>query len=292
MVDVQEFSNIKKLAIISLVSNDILMNKLVLKGGTCLELAYQINSRSSKDIDFSIGNEFSSEELEQIQKELPHIFNANFHPLGYYVFDFKIKNKPVHIQNIKMSGYSLSFKVCKLDAYKQYGNNLQKLRDRALDLGASNKNDFVIDISKYEYVANKAQKEIDGCCVYVYPPVMIICEKLRAICQKMKEYRNNPDDVDLPRARDFWDIYLIQENLQKVDFKLEENRNILKHVFDAKDVDMNLLLKVKEKRHIHEDDFQNVRQTDNFGRKYPKVFDFYFEYVLDLINSLEKFWVV
>ena len=32
---------------------------------------------------------------------------------------------------------------------------------------------------------------------------MIICEKLRAICQKMKEYRNNPEDIDLPRARDF-----------------------------------------------------------------------------------------
>ena len=71
---------------------------------------------------------------------------------------------------------------------------------------------------------------------------MIICEKLRAICQKMKEYRNNPDDVDLPRARDFWDIYLIQENLPRVDFKLQENREILKRVFEAKDVDLNLFL--------------------------------------------------
>lgn len=40
------------------------MNKLVLKGGTCLELAYQLNHRASKDIDFSIEDDFSEEELE------------------------------------------------------------------------------------------------------------------------------------------------------------------------------------------------------------------------------------
>ena len=39
MIDANEFLKIKKLALISLVSDDILMDKLVLKGGTCLELA-------------------------------------------------------------------------------------------------------------------------------------------------------------------------------------------------------------------------------------------------------------
>ena len=149
-----------------------------------------------------------------------------------------------------------------------------------------------MDKRNFEYKQNKEKKKIDGKKIYFYPPIMIICEKLRAICQKMKEYRNNPEDIDLPRARDFWDIYLVQENLQKVDFKLQENREILKHVFDAKDVDMNLLLKLEEKRHIHENDFRNVQLTDTANKKYPTHFDFYFEYVLGLINDLEKFCVV
>lgn len=293
MVDKDEFLKIKKLALISLVSDDILMNKLVLKGGTCLELAYKIHSRSSKDIDFSIENEFSDNEITQIMKNLPEIFNNNFSEFGYYAFDFRIKNKPVHIPvDIKMTGYNLSFKLVSTDVYKQFKDNIYKLRNRALSLGQSDKKDFVIDISKFEYTQNKEEKEIEGHKIYVYPPVMIICEKLRAICQKMKEYRNNPEYVDLPRARDFWDIYLVQENLPRVDFKLNENREILKHVFDAKDVDMNLLLKLEKKRHIHEGDFRNVQLTDAANKPYPNHFDFYFEYVLDLIKDLEKFWVV
>ena len=269
------------------------MDKLVLKGGTCLELAYKIHCRSSKDIDFSIDNEFSDAEIKQIMNDLPEIFNQNFYKIGYYAFDFRIKNKPVHMPiDIKMTGYNLSFKLVSTDVHKLFNNNIDKLRNRALSLGQSDKKDFIIDISKFEYTQNKEEKEIDGHKIYVYPPIMIICEKLRAICQKMKEYRNNPEDIDLPRARDFWDIYLVQENLQKADFKLQENREILKHVFDAKDVDMNLLLKLEEKRHIHENDFRNVQLTDAANKKYPTHFDFYFEYVLGLINDLEKFWVV
>ena len=293
MIAQDEFLKIKKAVLISLVSDDILFNKLVLKGGTCLELAYKIHCRSSKDIDFSIDNEFSDKEIKQILKVLPTIFNQHFNKIGYYAFDFKIKNKPVHIPvDIKMTGYNLSFKLVSADIQNEFQNDIYQLRNRALSLGQAGKKDFVIDISKFEYTKNKKALDIDGHKIYVYPPVMIICEKLRAICQKMKEYRNNTGDVDLPRARDFWDIYLIQENLPKVDFKLKENRNILRQVFAAKDVDLNLLLKLKEKRHIHADDFKNVQLTDVANKKYPAIFDFYFEYVLDLIKDLEEFWIV
>lgn len=214
MIDTDEFLKIKKLALISLVSNDILMDKLVLKGGTCLELSYKIHCRSSKDIDFSIDNEFSYAEIEQIMNDLPEIYNNNFSKFGYYAFDFRIRNKTVHMPlDIKMTGYNLSFKLVFNEVYNKFKDNIDKLRNRALSLGQSDKKDFIIDISKFEYTQNKEEKEIDGHKIYVYPTIMIICEKLRAICQKMKEYRNNPEDIDLPRARDFWDIYLVQENL-------------------------------------------------------------------------------
>ena len=292
MLDKDEFLKIKKLILKSIVSNDILMNKLVLKGGSCLELAYKLHSRSSKDIDFSIKDEFSKEERGQILNNLPDNFNAVFKKEGYQAFDFSIKDKPTNLpEDIKMSGYSLKFKLITNELYEKYSQDIAQLRNRALSLGQSTKKDFVIDISKYEYVDTKEEKDIDEFKVFVYPPQMIVCEKLRAICQKMKEYRNNLGDVDLPRARDFYDIYLVQENLQKIDFKNPENREILKHVFEAKNVDLNLLSKIKEKRHIHEDDFRNVLLTDIVDKKHPEIFDYYFEYVLDMVADLEEFWV-
>ena len=292
MINNDEFLKIKKLTLKAIVSDDILMNKLVLKGGTCLELAYKLHSRSSKDIDFSIKDEFSNEEREQILFNLPVKFNNVFEEHGYYVFDFKIKDKPTDLpEDIRMSGYSLSFKVITIELYKKYCNDIYQLRNRALSLGESEKKDFVIDISKYEYVDFKEEKSIDEFKVFVYPPQMIVCEKLRAICQKMKEYRNKPGYSDLPRSRDFYDIFLVQENLLKVDFKNPENRETLKLVFDAKNVDLNLLSKICEKRHIHEDDFQNVLLTDIKNKRHPNIFDFYFEQVLDLVADLDEFWV-
>ncbi len=292
MISGDEFLRIKKLILKSIVSNDTLMNKLVLKGGTCLELAYKIHSRSSKDIDFSIKDEFSNKEREQILNNLPKNFNNIFNEKGYYVFDFKIKDKPIDLpKDIKMSGYNLSFKLISFELYKKYCNDINQLRNRAISLGQSNKKDFVIDISKYEFVDNKEIKEIDEFKIFVYPPQMLICEKLRAICQKMKEYRNKFEDIDLPRSRDFYDIYLVSENLLKVDFKKLENRELLRQVFNAKNVDLNLLLKIKEKRQIHEDDFQNVLLTDVFSKRHPAIFDYYFEYVLDIVADLEEFWV-
>ena len=57
---------IKKLAIISLFSDDEFMDIFVLKGGSALEIIYNISDRSSLDIDFSIESEFDNRELDTI----------------------------------------------------------------------------------------------------------------------------------------------------------------------------------------------------------------------------------
>ena len=49
---------IKRLTLQALMSDDILMQGLVLKGGNALQLAYDITSRGSIDIDFSMEREF------------------------------------------------------------------------------------------------------------------------------------------------------------------------------------------------------------------------------------------
>lgn len=281
-MEFDESSKIKKAAIYAIASDEDLRNKLVLKGGTCLELAYKLSHRASKDIDFSIEDEFSLEELESLKDRILSVFQVEFGKVGYHVFDLKIENRPFPFpKNIKMSGYELIFKYISLDLYEKLKGDLPAMQRRCPK--------FSIDISKFEYVKGKELKEFDGHKLYIYSPELIVCEKLRAICQKMKEYRAQFDE---PRARDFYDIYNICINLQKIDFKNPESRETIKQVFRAKDVDLNLLLKIKEKRAIHEADFKNVMLTDAANKRLPEMFDFYFEYVLDLIKDLEEFWIV
>jgi predicted nucleotidyltransferase component of viral defense system len=48
---------IKRLAIIALISDDYLMETLVLKGGNAMLMAYDLSSRASYDLDFSRSDE-------------------------------------------------------------------------------------------------------------------------------------------------------------------------------------------------------------------------------------------
>ena len=47
-----DLERIKRLIIIALVSDDYLMETLVLKGGNALSVAYELSSRASFDLDF------------------------------------------------------------------------------------------------------------------------------------------------------------------------------------------------------------------------------------------------
>lgn len=47
-------SDLKREVILALFADDILMQRLVLKGGNLLDVVYGISTRPSQDIDFSI----------------------------------------------------------------------------------------------------------------------------------------------------------------------------------------------------------------------------------------------
>ena len=64
---------IRKTIIIAIASDDVLMERLVLKGGNALDIIYQLSDRSSLDLDFSMANDVgSAEELEDfcVREEL------------------------------------------------------------------------------------------------------------------------------------------------------------------------------------------------------------------------------
>jgi Nucleotidyl transferase AbiEii toxin, Type IV TA system len=87
---------------------------------------------------------------------------------------------------------------------------------------------FSIDISKHEYTAGKTQVDLDGFAVFVYTPEMIVCEKLRAICQQMPEYGPvvKRSRAGSPRARDFIDIQALM-SARMVDLTTKQNRGLL-----------------------------------------------------------------
>ena len=87
---------LKKLTIIAMVSDDYLMEKLVLKGGNALDLFYGISPRASLDLDFSMPDDFKSNELESVKTKIENLLHDTFVREGFAIFDFKFLERPEH----------------------------------------------------------------------------------------------------------------------------------------------------------------------------------------------------
>jgi len=67
-MDIGKIKELKKIVLIALFSDDVLMDKFVLKGGSAIDLIYKIDNRASVDIDVCMENDFSKEELQEIEE--------------------------------------------------------------------------------------------------------------------------------------------------------------------------------------------------------------------------------
>ena len=281
---------IKQLALIAMVSDDELMAIFVLKGGNALNLIYNVTSRASIDLDFSIDKDFDGEQLDavrqKIEKNLKKVFKEN----GYEAFDVTLVPKP-EIAGADMpewwGGYELAFKIISSVEYQQKAGSIAELRRNSEVVGPDNKRKFTIDISKHEFCLGKTQHEIEGYAVYVYTPAMIALEKLRAICQQTKEYADQIGKSHREgRARDFFDIYTII-NAMNVDLMSPDNIQLCKSIFSAKEVPLSLIRNIRDYREQHRADFPIVQQTIRPGVRIHD-FDFYFDYVAELGDRLLK----
>jgi len=279
---------IKRLTISALVSDNSLMGTLVLKGGNALDLAYDITIRGSMDIDFSLETDFSELEKNRIRNDLEHLLNSEFIKEELVVFDVKLSEKPKVIEDVVKDfwgGYLVEFKIISLEDYKKYEDDFEDIRRNAIALHANNSTRFTIDISKYEYVAKKVAKDLEGATVYVYTPEMLAIEKLRALCQQNPKYK----DIVLrmtpkSRARDFFDIYNINGSFT-IDFKSEENVKLCQDIFEAKRVPMEYIKELDAQRNLHKESWERVLNTID-PAIVPEDFDFYFDYVLKLFSHL------
>ncbi len=86
----QDIDKLKRLIVIALFSDDRLVEQLVLKGGNALMLAYDLASRASFDLDFSMEGQFDPAELANITDRIEFRLKQTFEPAGYVVFDVRL----------------------------------------------------------------------------------------------------------------------------------------------------------------------------------------------------------
>ena len=246
-MDSKELETIRIIAIKSMVSDDTLMEKLILKGGNALDLIHKIAERASVDLDFSIEDTFDDSLLDQLEIKMEKLLVSGFRERGFFAFDISLSKRPSKMDSELESfwgGYKIEFKVVSNETYESVDQNLDSVRRRALPIGQSNSTKFHIEISRFEHCPLVDNMEIEGFRIRVYSPTLIVIEKLRAICQQMVEYRIIvPTSKGCPSARDFFDIHTVI-NTCSIDLCSQENLAIIVSVFEAKKVPLDFLKKL------------------------------------------------
>jgi hypothetical protein len=228
---------------------------------------------------------FSKDELMDIKRRIEASLAQTFAEAGLKVFDVTMEEMPEGLTADLADfwgGYYVHFKLIDPKKFDELGGEIEAIRRNALMLGAG-RTKFEIDISKHEFVEQKEARDLSGYKIFVYSPAMMICEKLRAICQQMPEYgpvvkRIRPGAA---RARDFLDIHSLVTSFET---NMSENQDLLRHVFSAKRVPLSLLRLIPEQRQFHSGNFLAVKDTVKPG-VVLKSFDFYFDFVVELIST-------
>ena len=282
---------IKQLAIVAMFSDDELLEILVLKGGNLLDIVYKISARSSVDIDFSMEGEFASD--EELLDRIASTLSSTFLEQGYVTFDVRLRAVPPRLSDDMKAfwgGYKIDFKIIEEARHAAFSDDIDALRRNSLSVGERGSTRFKIDISKHEYCAAKLAYEIEGFRVYGYSPEMMICEKLRALCQQMPDYSRNVKSNPSARARDFLDIHTIREHFA-VDVTKLSFRRLLEATFSVKRVPLCLIGEICNFREYHRGDFVAVEATVKPGIELH-TFDFYFDYVIEHCGTLKSLWNV
>lgn len=285
---------VKRLTISAIVSEDDFFDRLVLKGGNAIEHTGVDPVRRSIDVDFSIDGTLDPlGSIDELRSRFESLLRQTFAPEGLHVFDVRLHRRPSNLRQDMLGdfwgGYELRFKAIGSELVNNLSEEQQ--RKQAFSLGKADRKEFSVDLSKHEYCGDKKMVEVDGYNVYVYSERMIVCEKIRAICQQMPQYREVVRSSSArPRARDFFDIYHIATSL-RMDFDTDAFWNTLVDVFAIKHVPIDLIGCIDEHRNYHRDDFESVKATVRRSIKLKK-YDFYVDYLVNKLSPLEPRWVV
>ena len=279
----------------AIYSDNDLKEDLVLKGGNALKF-YDITDRASQDLDFSIKESIRYQKENEGEKLRALILDA-FQQVGFLVVGFKFIEKP---QKRKKDlppfwgGYKISFTIVDIEKHQdkidsQDPDNMKELSKYGEDL-EDNRKKIEIDLSYDEYVADKKSYDLEGTTIYLYSPLMLVYEKIRASCQQLEDYKLVGDKT---RARDLYDIYKTLTNKGQIDLREavlnQDNFYILENIFQAKDVPFELMLKLDSKKTELAEDYK-AKVVPQIPAKEIEKFEFLFSYNDQLFKDLfEKY---
>jgi len=283
-----QLTEIKRAAVVGLISEKPLGERLVLKGGNALELVHRISTRASFDVDFSIEGEFESVDWLRNRAELG--LERQFRSLGLRSFDVTVEDRPPQLSDDLRDfwgGYLVTFKVIELSQFERWRNDIELLRRHSLSVGPRNSTKFEVEISCHEWCAHRQTIRFEGHDLLVYTPEMIVSEKLRAICQQMREYgpvvkRMRAGSM---RPRDFFDIVTIREWFPGIEWTSGSFLDLVTMSFQAKRVPLELLARIESAREFHRAGFDSLRATVRPGVVLEE-FDRYFDDVVSFASSL------
>jgi hypothetical protein len=290
---------VKLVVLKAVFKDDYLQEHLTLKGGTLLDMVWKVTKRPSIDADFSIDTSISSTVDLAIfkiilQEALVREFELGIDGKSYELFDFELKEAPPSISEDLKSfwgGYTVLFKIIELDE----SLDLKAKRTKAVMVGKSKKkkhgNDigltakYSIDISLHEICQeDRIEEKIGDVFISIYTPLMVVYEKIRAICQTNEKYKVviRRGRQSTPRTRDFYDIYQI---VKKLEIDVKSNVSLLKSMFSVKRVSLDYLEEIKEQRDYHGQNFDKIKATLEVDELEHDTFDPYFDFVVDLIET-------
>lgn len=269
----------------ALLSDDNIMEQLVFKGGNAIAMIYKLQSRSSIDLDFSMANDFNSEEKENISQRIKILLEKSFEEVNYSVVNYNFIEKPKVSINDFWGGYEVSFQLIDKKRFSDLPIHTKEILGRNSKAIYDDHKKFTIDISKYEYCNTKKSQKFEGYKIYVYTLEMIVFEKLRSICQQTEEYQNIVKCSITSRARDFFDIYNLIENC-KIDISTPENLELLKAIFEAKKVPLKLIFGIEKYYNFHNESFDSLKETVEYANLQLKDFYFYFSYLIEKVENL------
>lgn len=256
----------------ALLSDDELMERLVLKGGNALNLVYGLRVRATQDLDFSMEGDFSNCEIKDVEASIRRRATEEFWGAGYEVVDVRFTRIPGAVSGLRLrefGGYSIVISY----------------RPRAGEAKTGKTSDIEVEISHHEYCAAKKMKSYSGLKCYVYTLEMLAIEKLRALCQQTPEYAEITGYLSWhPRARDVFDVSIAVEHYA-LDLTTHDGCRLARLIFWAKRVPLDLLGKIRDLREFHRDDFMQVKTAVSSTFEL-KDFDTYFDRVVEIAESL------
>lgn len=283
-------NKIRETVLKAIFSNDQLMDILTLKGGNAMKIL-QLTTRESQDLDFSIreGIRLDKETYAPIFEEC---IEKEFSAYDIRLLNFKFEHKPLKKNKFTppfWGGYIITFSIITNEEYNKLSpNHLKNPAQFAMNVTPNTEHKKVIlELSFDEYTDQREEVLLDDVTIYVYSPLMIVYEKIRASCQQLPDYKIGSPKK---RARDLYDIHTILTNKNNIHLKEnlfeQKNLTVLIKMFELKNVPLSLILKLNTIYDELNKDYQdNVIPTISSEKSIPS-FEYIFEYNQEFFREI------